>query len=104
MMSRALLDAPVGAGEASGCPGLPLEAQDGGMGRCGKVWSGVLHLRSVWFLPPDVERERGLTYSQPELLTRRTMWEKAAVESKGFLERSLSLCAISHQTPSYLGF
>lgn len=57
MMSRALLDVLVGAGEASGCPGLPLEAQDGGMGRCGKVWLGVLHLRSVWFLPPDVERE-----------------------------------------------
>ena len=38
-------------GEASGRPGLPLEAQDGGVGRCGQVWSGVLHLGSVW-LPP----------------------------------------------------
>lgn len=57
MMSRALLDAHVGAEQASGCPGLPLEAQDGGVGRCGKVWLGVLHLRSVWFLPADVDRE-----------------------------------------------
>lgn len=54
-MSGALLDARVRAGEASGCPGLPLEAQDGGVGRCCKVWLGVLHLRSVWFLSSDVE-------------------------------------------------
>lgn len=60
------LDVPVGAGEASGCPGLPLEAQDGGMGRCCKVWLGVLHLESVWFLPPDAE------------MTGRTMKERLA--------------------------
>lgn len=57
MMRRALLDVRVGAGEVSGCPGLPLEAQDGGVGRCGTVWLGVLHLRTVWFLPPGAERE-----------------------------------------------
>lgn len=71
-MRRALLDAHVRAGEASGCPGLPLEAQDGGMGRCGKVLLGVLHLRSVWFLLPVVGRG-GLTHSNPELLTGRTI-------------------------------
>lgn len=52
MMSGALLEVRVGAGEAPGCPGLPLEAQDGGAGRCAEVWLGVLHLRSVWLLPP----------------------------------------------------
>lgn len=57
MMSEALLDARVSAEEASGCPGLPLEAQDGGTGRCAEVGLGVLHLRSVWFLPADVEGE-----------------------------------------------
>lgn len=40
MMSTELLDVQVGAGEVSGCPGLPLEAQDGGMGRCGKSLVG----------------------------------------------------------------
>lgn len=92
MMSRALLDAPVGAGEVSGCAGLPLEAQDGGLGRCGQVWLGVLHLRSVWFLPPDVKRGRGLTRSKPELLTRRTMGEKAAAASEGFFLKKLFFC------------
>lgn len=32
------------------------------MGQCGRFWSGVLHLRSAWLLPPDKERreEAGL--------------------------------------------
>lgn len=81
MISRALLDACVGAGEASGSPGLPLDAQDGGMGRCGQVWLGVLHLRSVWCLPCDADGEGGLTNSKCELLTGRTMKERTAGSS-----------------------
>lgn len=84
MMSGALLDAHVGAGETSGCPGLPLEAQDGTMGRWAKVWSGVLHLRPVWFLPREVEKKRGLTHSKPAILTGSTMEGKAAAYSALF--------------------
>lgn len=55
-------------GEASGRPGLPLEAQDGGMGQCGQFWSGVLHLRSAWLLPCDEEEKWGPLCNQPHLL------------------------------------
>lgn len=65
------------------------------MGQCGQFWSGVLHLRSAWLLPPDEEEKWGSVCNQPHLLLEE---RAAAQDLASFVENISFLWQITRET------